>query len=295
MKIASVQYAIGTLRSKEAFWTKVKGYVEEAAKQGARLIVFPEYLTGHLLSLHPTVSNEEACEILHGYTEEYMDQFAALSRDSGLMILAGTHIHRDQAPEGRYYNEAFLFFPDSGRIERHKKVHLTPEERRAWPLAPGERFEAFDTELGRMAIQICYDIEFPEGSRIVADLGAEIILCPSYTDTAAGYYRVRHCSQARAVENQLYVVMSGLVGRMPRVEQVDAGYSRAGIFAPCDRPFPSDGVLAQGVTNRGAVVTAETSLKQLAENRAHGGVSPYYDRKQALYDAFTSSSAAHNK
>ncbi|MDF2814363.1 MAG: hypothetical protein K0Q81_563 [Paenibacillus sp.] len=282
--ISTVQYAVSPLKNENAFWTHVRRYIERALKQQSKLIVFPEYMTGHLLSLHPAVSNAEACEILHSYTSTYMEKFKAWSEQAGIMIQAGTHINREGAPEGYYYNEAFLFFPD-GRIESHKKVHLTPEEQRAWPLLAGNRFDVFDTQLGKIGIQVCYDIEFPEGSRLMAEKGAELILCPSYTDAAAGYFRVRNCSQARAIENQLYVALSGIVGSMPDVAQVDAGYSQAAIFAPCDQPFPADGILAQGAVNRSSMATASADLELLRINRTQGGVAPFFDRKPALYAA----------
>lgn len=288
--IAAVQYGIGPLRSENEFWNRIRRHIAKAQSEGAKLIVFPEYLTAHLLSLASAMNNSQACEYLHRFTDEYKSRFTKMSRETGTIILAGTHIHRDGAPTGSdagYYNEAFLFFPD-GRIEGYKKVHLTPEEQRAWPLLPGDTYQVHDTEVGRVAIQICYDIEFPEGSRIVADKGAEIILCPSYTDTAAGYWRVRHCSQARAIENQLYVALSGLVGSMPGVEQADVGYCQAGIFAPCDKPFPANGIIAVGSTNRNGIVCASADLELLAHNRTYGGVAPFYDRRPDLYAGYSS-------
>jgi predicted amidohydrolase len=282
--IAVVQYAIGPLKNEQAFWTRIRRYIDKAVQQQAKLVVFPEYMTGHLLALHPPATNAEACEIVHSYTSAYKERFTTWSRETGLLLLAGTHIHREDAPEGKYYNEAFLFFPD-GHIARHKKVHLTPEEQRAWPLQAGDRLDVFDTALGKIGIQICYDIEFPESTRLLAEQGAEIIVCPSYTDTEAGYYRVRNCGQARAVENQLYVALSGIVGRMPQVAQVDAGYCQAGVFAPCDRPFPPDGILTQGAVNRSSVATASADLLLLRLNRAEGGVAPFYDRRPELYAA----------
>ncbi|WP_158289519.1 carbon-nitrogen hydrolase family protein [Paenibacillus flagellatus] len=288
-RIAAVQYGIGPLRSENEFWNRIRRHIAKAEAEEARVIVFPEYMTGHLLSLASPMSNVEACEYLHRFTDEYKSRFTRLSRETGMLILAGTHIHRDGAPteaeSHAYYNEAFLFFPD-GRIEGHKKNHLTPEERRSWPLLPGDRYAVHDTDIGRVAIQICYDIEFPEGSRILADMGADIILCPSYTDAAAGYWRVRHCSQARAIENQLYVALSGIVGSMPDVAQVDEGYCQAGIFAPCDRPFPPNGILAAGTVNRNTIVCADADLERLAENRSLGAVSPYFDRRPDLYAAY---------
>jgi predicted amidohydrolase len=305
--VAAVQYKIGQLRSKNEFWESVKRHLSKARQAKANLVVFPEYLTGRLLSLAPAMSNAEACEYLHGFTHEYLERFSELSRKYGLTIVGGTHIHRmddhlsetESSGGRRYFNESFLFFQD-GRIGRQKKIHLTPEEQKAWPLAPGDEYAVFDTEAGKLAIQICYDIEFPEGPRISASLGAELIACPSYTDTAAGYWRVRNCAQARAIENQLFVAVSGIVGSMPEVAQVDAGYSQAGIFAPCDRPFPADGIIAQGAVNRSFTVCGDADLGLLRENRTAGGVAPFYDRKPALYDRYAkgvkaSVSVSHSK
>lgn len=286
--IAAVQYGIGPLRSENEFWNRLRRHLAKAEQEGARLVLFPEYLTGHLLSLASPMNNEEACEYLHRFTDEYKTRFSRMSKETGITIAGGTHIHREGAPDSGaskgYYNEAFLFFPD-GRIEGYKKIHLTPEEKRAWPLLPGDSYSVHQTEFGRIAIQVCYDIEFPESSRIVADLGADIILCPSYTDAAAGYWRVRHSCQARAIENQVYVALSGLVGSMPAVEQVDAGYSQAGVFTPCDRPFPDNGVLALATPNRNALVLAPVDLEKLAYNRSKGAVAPFYDRRTELYAA----------
>ncbi|MFC4598281.1 carbon-nitrogen hydrolase family protein [Cohnella hongkongensis] len=309
LTVAAAQYGLTDIRNEEQFWTRLADKTRDAAERGAELIVFPEYTTTHLLSLEPPMSHEEACAYLDRRTGEYMRFFGALSRETGIAILAGTHVCKgngekegaglsdldgegagagagevmDDGPRG-FVNRAFLFFPD-GRVEGQSKIHLTPEEQRHWPLAPGTGLNVFDTPWGKTAILICYDVEFPELARAAALQGAETILCPSYTDSAFGYYRVRHCSQARAVENQLFVVLSGLVGALSEERpQVDAGYSQAGAFAPCDYPFVPDGVLAAGETNVDASVIAELDYDLLRENRTRGGVAPFYDRKPDVYE-----------
>ncbi|RXT08755.1 carbon-nitrogen hydrolase family protein [Ammoniphilus sp. CFH 90114] len=280
MTIGLVQYELQSLNTREDFWNQINNHVKSAQEQGVKLLVFPEYVTGNLLALCPVLTHEEACQFLHEQTEEYVQTFASISRETGMIIQAGTHIVQDN---GQFYNTAFLFFPD-GRLETQRKVHLTPEERRAWKLSPGEEFKVFDTEFGRVAILICYDVEFPEAGRIVADKGAEIILCPSYTDAAAGFHRVKNCSQARAVENQLYVAMCGIIGEVSGVEQIDLGYSQGGLFAPCDRPFPPDGILAEGKVNERGVVVGQADLTLLKENREQGNVAPYWDRRPEVYN-----------
>ncbi|WP_157721800.1 carbon-nitrogen hydrolase family protein [Tumebacillus avium] len=277
--VGTVTYELKPLQSYEEYWQTVQMHVQSAQRQNVRLLVFPEYQTAQLLALQPVMTHAEAVAYLDGFTEEYVTRFSQLAQENELTILGGTHIVKEG--DG-YVNKAYLFYPD-GRVETQNKVHTTPEERKVWDLKPGEDFAVFDTEIGKVAILTCYDIEFPETARIVADMGAEIILCPSYTDAPAGFYRVRYCAQARAVENQLFVVMSGLVGSVPGVEQIDMAYSKGAVFAPCDYPFPPDGILSEGMLNASMVTTAPIDLVRLNENRTMGNVSPYFDRKPEVY------------
>jgi len=293
LTIATTQYGLTDIGSEEQFWSGIADKVRAAAGKGAAMIVFPEYMTAHLLSLVPPMLHDEACAYLDRKTDEYMRFFRDLSREMDIAILAGTHICKsdddnsgaDADTEAEYFNEAFLFFPD-GRLERQRKVHLTPEEQIRWPLIPGESLNVFDTQWGKMAILTCYDIEFPELARAAALRGVETILCPSYTDSAYGYHRVRFCAQARAVENQLFVVLSGLVGALSEDRpQVDTGYCQAGAFAPCDFPFEPDGILEIGKKNADATVFVELDYHLLHENRARGAVAPFYDRKPEVYES----------
>ncbi|MBA4494859.1 carbon-nitrogen hydrolase family protein [Paenactinomyces guangxiensis] len=277
--VGVVQYAIRPLSSEKDFWKGIQNHVRAAGERGVELLVFPEYLTAHLLALQPALPHHEACAYLNGFTDSYIRFFRQLSRDTGIMIVAGTHIHEEN---GAYVNESFFFFP-TGRIERQKKLHLTPEERKVWKLTPGENLQVFDTPVGKVAILICYDIEFPELSRIVSDEKVEIILNPTYTDTMAGYYRIRHCAQARAVENQRYIAVCGMTGKLPEVPQIDTGYSQSGFFSPCDHPFPPDGVLSVCEANVETLVSYRLDLNFLKQNWEQGQVSPYKDRKQELY------------
>jgi predicted amidohydrolase len=238
-------------------------------------------MTAHLLSLKEILTHEEACVYLDTLTLEYLHFFQQQSKEWNITILGGTHICKeDQA----YVNRAHLFFPD-GRMEIQDKLHLTPEEQNIWPLVPGEDLHVFDTQWGLMSILTCYDIEFPELARAAADRGVKLILCPSYTDSSFGYHRVRHCAQARAIENQLFVALSGIVGVLAEGRpQVDTGFSQAGVFAPCDRPFTVDGILQVGDPNQDMTVFANVDFAKLHENREHGAVAPFYDRRPALYE-----------
>ncbi|MEK8132488.1 nitrilase-related carbon-nitrogen hydrolase [Paenibacillus filicis] len=278
--VATMQYGLTDLRSEGQFWEKLTQNICDATEQGAELIVFPEYLTAHLLSLQPLMTHEEACQYLDSCTDAYVRFFRQCSLMFQAVILGGTHICKE--PHG-YVNRAYLFFPD-GRVETQDKLHVTPEERSQWSLNEGDRLNIIETDWGKLAILTCYDIEFPELGRMAADSGVELILCPSYTDGAHGYHRVRHCAQARAIENQVVVVLSGLVGALTESRpQVDQGYCQAGIFTPCDFPFSEHGVLQSGRTNEEMAVHGEIDFTRLSLNRRQGAVAPFYDRRPGLY------------
>jgi predicted amidohydrolase len=280
VRIAAVQYELSTIEDKDQFWNGLISKIREAAGNGANLIIFPEYVTSHLLSLEPVMTHLEACLYLEACTAMYVEFFQRQSQEWNVTILGGTHICKE---ENEFFNQAFMFFPD-GRIVTQKKLHLTPEEQSRWPLAAGDELQVFETEWGKISILICYDIEFPELARNAAERGAELILCPSYTDTAAGYHRVRFCSHARAIENQLFVALSGLVGHLQEERpQVDSGYCLAGVFTPCDFPFAEDGIIQIGDSNRDMIVYADVDFSKLSDNRLRGAVAPFYDRRPELY------------
>ncbi|TCS95942.1 carbon-nitrogen hydrolase family protein [Hazenella coriacea] len=281
--VGMVQYRLKPLHSEEDFWNGIESHVRRAQDRGIELLVFPEYLTAHLLALRPAMDDQDVCVYLDDFTPSYIERMEHLSQQYEMIILGGTHIHQEQSS---FVNEAFLFFPD-GRVERQKKLHLTPEERNVWRLSPGEELNIIDTSLGRIAILICYDIEFPELGRVVAQEDVEIILNPTYTDTWAGYYRVRHCAQARAIENQRYIALCGMVGELPGIPQVDVAHSQSGFFSPCDYPFSPDGVIAMCEKDEEWIVQTELDLKLLRQNWKQGQVSPYKDRKPALYQRLT--------
>lgn len=96
----------------------------------------------------------------------------------------------------------------------YEKVHVTPDEIKSWGLSGGKMVQTFDTDCAKIGILICYDVEFPELSRIMADQGMQILFVPFLTDTQNGYSRVRVCAQARAIENECFVVIAGSVGNL---------------------------------------------------------------------------------
>lgn len=148
----------------------------------------------------------------------------------------------------------------------------------------GSSLQTFDTDCGKIGILICYDVEFPELSRILADQEMDMLFVPFLTDTQNGYTRVRHFAQARAIENECYVAIAGCVGNLPRVNNMDIQYAQSAIFTPSDFPFPTNGVKAEATPNTEMTLIADVDLDKLKELHSYGSVRILTDRRKDLYE-----------
>jgi predicted amidohydrolase len=147
----------------------------------------------------------------------------------------------------------------------------------------GNTLKTFDTDCGKIGILICYDVEFPELARLYADEGVKFLFVPFLTDTQNGYYRVRRCAQARAIENECYVAIAGCVGNLPKVNNMDIQYAQSAVFTPSDFAFPSNAVKAEATPNTEMTLIADLDLELLKELHAHGSVKNLKDRRKDLY------------
>jgi predicted amidohydrolase len=148
----------------------------------------------------------------------------------------------------------------------------------------GDKIAVFDTDAGRVGIQICYDVEFPELSRILAKQGLDILFVPFWTDTKNSYLRVRHCAQARAIENECYVVIAGSVGNLPQVESLDVQYSQSAVLTPSDFSFPHDATLNEATPNTEMLLFSDLDMDKLKILHSEGTVRNLKDRREDLYD-----------
>lgn len=289
LRVSAIQYHLRDIRSFEDFAKQCEHYIRAAQEHNSEFLLFPELFTTQLL----TIGNEkgEALEItdLPSYTEQYKELFTSLATNYDMHIIGGTHIIER---EGRLYNVAHLFYPD-GKIEEQAKLHITPFEIEGWNMAPGESLRVFDTKKGRIALLTCYDIEFPEIVRMAKAKGADVIFCPTCTDDRHGFHRVRYTSHARAIENQIYVVLTGTVGSLS-FDLMRANFGQAAIISPNDVPFPPKGILAEGEINHDMLVTADLDLSLLYEVRANGSVTTWRDRRTDLYVDWESEEANHD-
>src|SRR3546814_7308718 len=106
-----------------------------------------------------------------------------------------------------------------------------------------------------------------------------LLFVPFWTDTKNAYLRVQRCAQARAIENECYVVITGSVGNLPKVENMDIQYSQAAIFTPSDYAFPPDAIAAEATPNTETTLIADLDLDKLTEVRTHGSVRNLRDRR----------------
>jgi predicted amidohydrolase/ribosomal protein S18 acetylase RimI-like enzyme len=279
VRVCVVQYAMKKINSFEEFATQCEYYVDVASNDKSDFAVFPEIFTTQLLSFLDERSPSQAIRKLTEFTEQYIQLFTDLSVKYNVNIIGGSHFVQE---DDGIYNIAYLFRRD-GTIEKQYKIHITPNERKWWGVSQGDDVQVFDTDCGRIAILICYDIEFPELSRLVTEKGANIIFTPFCTDERQGYLRVRYCAQARAVENQVYTVIAGTVGNLTHVENMDIQYAQSAIFTPSDFPFPRDAILGECNANIEMVVVADLDLEILRRNRRSGSVTQLKDRRTDLY------------
>jgi predicted amidohydrolase len=279
LRVSAVQYHLQTIRSFDEFAKQSEHYIKTAEEFGAEFVLFPEFFTTQLMSIGDDKGSALTINDLPDFTEKYRELFSSFAKKTNMHIIGGTHVIRKG---DRLYNVAHLFYPD-GRIAEQAKLHITPTEVKEWNMAPGEDFNVFETDKGTIAILTCYDIEFPEIVRMAKAKGADVIFCPSCTDDRHGFHRVRYTSHARAIENQVYVVVTGTVGSLPTVDFMRANFGQAAIITPNDIPFPPRGILAEGEINNDMIITADLDLELLYEVRARGSVTTWRDRRIDLY------------
>ncbi|HLG02634.1 MAG TPA: bifunctional GNAT family N-acetyltransferase/carbon-nitrogen hydrolase family protein [Bacteroidia bacterium] len=279
IRTCAVQYQMRMINSWEEFARQCEYFVDVASDYRCDVLLFPEMFTMQLLSFLPNKSTGNAIRLLHQFTPQYEELFTRLAIKYNINIIAGTHFTIE---EEDLYNVSYLF-RRNGTVGKQYKLHITPHEKKWWGVKPGNKMEVFDTDIGRIAIIICYDIEFPEVARIAVKKGAQILFVPFNTDERRGYLRVRYCSQARAIENQVYVVIAGCVGNLPEVDNIDIQYAQSAIFTPSDVEFHREGIATEAPANTETLIFQDLDLNLLDRNRQYGSVQPLNDRRPDLY------------
>jgi predicted amidohydrolase/ribosomal protein S18 acetylase RimI-like enzyme len=279
VRICVVQYMLKKVDSFAEFAAQCEYYVDVAALDHSDFVVFPETFTIQLLSFLGESIPGKQVRRLAGFTEDFIELFTMLAVKYNVNIIGGSHFVEE---DDLIYNVSYLFRRD-GTIDRQYKLHITPDEKQWWAIQAGKKLEVFDTDCGKIAILICYDIQFPELSRLAVESGARILFAPFCTDDRQGYLRVRYCAQARAIENQVYVAIAGTVGNLTHVPRSDMMFAQSGIFSPSDYSFPRDGIIGECSANIETVVIGEVDLEILRRARVDGTVTQLKDRRPDLY------------
>ncbi len=281
VRVATVQFQMRRIDRIETFEEQIEYFVDVASDYGADFVTFPELYTTQLLSLEtekrPT---REALLKITEYTDRYRSFMENLAVSYNVNIIGGSHLTLDDDENIR--NTSFIFLRD-GAVYTQDKLHPTPSEREFWNIKGGDSLQVIPTDCGPIGVLICYDSEFPELGRILADQGALMLFVPFCTDERRGYLRVRYCCHARAIENQMYVVMSGVVGNLPNVDEMDIHYAESAILTPSDFPFARDAVAADTAANTETIALADLSLPNLLTNRQSGTVRNFSDRRFDLF------------
>ncbi|HMQ54273.1 MAG TPA: bifunctional GNAT family N-acetyltransferase/carbon-nitrogen hydrolase family protein [Anaerolineae bacterium] len=280
MRVGAAQYLFRPIKSWDEFERAVEFFVNSADTYHCHFLLLPELFTVQLFSLMPIDCDPHlAIKNLADMTDRYIEMFKSMAMKHRLYIIGGSHpVQRGQY----FYNVAHLFTP-SGNVYTQDKLHITPSERQAWNIRPGEEVKIFETPLGRIAIQVCYDIEFPELPRLLTLAGVEVIFVPFSTDEKKAYNRVRFTAQARAVENSVYVVISGNAGNLLNRTYL-LNYAQSAIFTPSDFEFPAQATAAEADPNVETIVITDLDLTSLAQHRDIGSTRPLYDRRLDLYE-----------
>ncbi len=280
VRIGAVQWQMRQTRSLDDLYTQIEYFVDAVSGYQADVVLFPEFFNGPLMAPWNDQGPAGAVRRLAEYTEEIRDRMLKFAVSYNINIIAGSMPEYD----GDHLRNVCYLLRRDGTWDRQYKVHITPDEVGYWGLTGGDKVKVFDTDFGKVGILVCYDVEFPELPRLMAEEGMHILFVPYWTDTKNAYLRVRRCAQARAIENECYVVMTGSVGNLPRVENMDMQYSQAAVFTPSDFAFPHDAIAHEATPNTETMLIADLDLDNLREIRSHGSVRNLKDRRHDLYE-----------
>lgn len=281
VRIGGIQWQMREVESPEELLQQVEFFVDIMADYNADFACLPEFFNAPLMGLCESTDQNIAIRFLADYTEWFKNEISNLAVSYNVNVITGSMPLFDKEAEV-LYNVSYLCRRD-GTVEEQRKIHITPHERSAWVIEGGNKVQVFDTDAGRIGILVCYDVEFPELARLLALEDMDILFVPFWTDTKNGYLRVRHCAQARAIENECYVMICGSVGNLPQVESLDIQYAQSSVFSPSDFAFPHDAIMAETTPNTEMVFFSDLDLDKLIHVRNEGSVNNLKDRRDDIF------------
>lgn len=280
VRLGLIQWQMRPYKDLDELFRQVEYFVDAVSAYKSDFALFPELFNGPLLAEFNELSEAEAMRSLAQYTPEIKVRFQELAIRYNVNIITGSL----PSIEGEGLKNIGYVCHRSGAIDQYEKMHITPDETKHWGIKGGDSVRVFDTDAGKIGVLICYDVEFPELARLLSDEGMQILFVPSLTDTQNAYMRVRLCAQARAIENECYVAVTGSVGNLPKVENMDIQYSQAAVFSPSDFTFPSNCIVSEATPNTEMILIAGVDLSLLDELHSYGSVRNLKDRRTDFYE-----------
>ncbi len=280
IRLGLIQWQMRLYKDVEEMMQQAEYFIDAVSGYRADFALFPEFFNAPLMAKYNHLGEAQAIRKLATHTDDLVQKFSELAIAYNINIISGS---MPKVADNNLYNVGYLCKRD-GAVESFEKLHVTPDETKVWGLQGGKEVRTFDTDCGKIGILICYDIEFPELSRILSDEGMDILFVPFLTDTQNGYSRVRACAQARAIENECYVAIAGSVGNLPKVHNMDIQYAQSMVFTPCDFSFPVNGIKAEATPNTEMILIADVDIDLLRELHQFGSVRNRKDRRRDLYN-----------
>lgn len=290
VRIGLVQWQMRPYSKTEDLLTHVEYFVDAVSDYKSDFILFPELFNAPLMGRFNELDTRHAIRELAGFTEEIVGRMSKMAMSYNVNIIAGS---MPEIRDGNMYNVSYLLHRN-GKIDSVCKIHITPDEEYDWNIIGGNEIQVIETDVARVGIQICYDVEFPEMSRKLAEDHMQILFVPFLTDTQNAYNRVRFCAQARAIENECFVAIAGSVGNLPKVANMDLQFAQSAVLTPSDFAFPVNGIKAEATPNTEMIVVSDVDLSLLTELHNFGSVQTLKDRRTDLYQVhFSGDSEVH--
>ena len=280
VRLGLVQWGMRPYAGWDDLTEQIEYFVDAVSGYRADFLLFPEYVNAPLMAEYNHLSESDAIRKLAGYSDKLRDTFAEYAISYNTNIITGS---MPEFKDDVLKNIGYLC-KRNGEVERYEKIHVTPDEVKVWGMTGGTQIKTFHTDAGKIGILICYDIEFPELSRLLAKQEMDILFVPFLTDTQNGYSRVRNCAIARSIENECYVAIAGSVGNLPKVHNMDISFAQSVVFTPCDFSFPTNGIKAEATPNTEMILIVDVDLDLLKELHEQGSVRTMKDRRTDLYD-----------
>ncbi len=177
VRLGLVQWQMRPYNNLGEVMQQAEYFIDALSSYKSDFALFPEYFNAPLMAKYNHLGEADAIKKLAGYTEAVVQEFSKLSISYNINIITGS---MPELVGETLYNVGYLCKRD-GTIEKYEKLHVTPDEERVWGLKGGNILKTYETDCGKIGILICYDCEFPELSRLLADEGMDILFVPFLT------------------------------------------------------------------------------------------------------------------